>query len=213
MTNILVTGDLIVAEIARLFSESEMRRIEGGRYESWPPRAMAFENEYSIVAVWTFDSVHDLVASWSAAQDQVVRLLGTNVVNTDPKSWDGYLVLAAADRVPERLVADVSSIRSDTRRIRKLVMTADDLPRNVSDLLQITPHVRRALAPVLNLEIDPRLGRSDPLDSLANRLPQEIGARGLVSAVVAAYEAGESPLEALHDQLTVAHDAEADHES
>src|SRR6478609_5956254 len=143
MTQTVVDNDLLLSELARLFAESDIRQIDRSRYPSWPSDAIAFEDEYAVIAVWAFDSVDSLVNGWGAAQDHVVRLLGTNVMNTDPKSWDGYLVLAAVDGVPEALAAELSNIRSDTRRIRKLVITADDVPSRVSDPLEVTPGVRR----------------------------------------------------------------------
>jgi hypothetical protein len=209
MTDLVVTNDLLVSEITRLFTESDMQRIGSARLPSWPTDAMAFEDEYAIIAVWTFDSVEALVAGWGTAQDHVVQLLGASVVNTDPKSWDGYLVLVAVDGVPDGLAAELSNIRSDTRRVRKLVMTADDLPSRVSDPLELTPAVRRSLAPVLDLELDSSLGRSDPLDSLPMRLSTSLDLAPYLAAVVAAYEAGESPLEALHKQLNGTHSGEA----
>jgi hypothetical protein len=201
MTQTVVTNDLLVSELTRLFAESDIKQIDRSRYPSWPATAWAFEDEYAVIAVWAFDSVDSLVNGWGAAQDHVVRLLGTNVIASDPKSWDGYLVLAAVDGVPEGLAAELSSIRSDTRRVRKLVITADDLPRRVSDPLEVTPHVRRTLAPILDLDVDSRLGRSDPLDSLPARLSASFSAAEHLGAVVAAYECGGSLLDELHNQL------------
>lgn len=209
MTQTVVSNDLLLSELARLFAESDIRQIDRSRYESWPSHAMAFEDEYSVIAVWAFDSVDALVSGWGAAQDHVVRLLGTNVVNTDPKSWDGYLVLAAVDGVPEVLAAELSNIRTDTRRVRKLVVTADDLPSRVSDPLEVTPHIRRALAPILDLDVNSGLGRSDPLDSLPTRLSTSLAAAEHLLAVVAAYEAGGSLLDELHDELTKLRETEA----
>ncbi|MFK4296642.1 hypothetical protein ABH924_001787 [Arthrobacter sp. GAS37] len=209
MTQTVVSNDLLLSELARLFAESDIRQIDRSLYESWPSHAMAFEDEYAVIAVWPFDSVDALVNGWGAAQDHVVRLLGTSVVNTDPKSWDGYLVLAAVDGVPEGLAAELSNIRSDTRRVRKLVVTADDLPSRVSDPLEVTPHIRRALAPILDLDVNSGLGRSDPLDSLPTRLSASLVAAEHLLAVVAAYEAGGSLLDELHDELTKLRETEA----
>lgn len=201
MTQTVVNNDLLLSELARLFAESDIRQIDRARYQSWPSHAVAFEDEYAVISVWAFDSVDSLVNGWGAAQDYVVRLLGKNVENTDPKSWDGYLVLIAVDGVPEGLAAELSNIRSDTRRVRKLVITADDLPSRISDPLEVTPHVRRALAPILDLDVNSGLGRSDPLDSLPTRLSGSLGAAEHLAAVVAAYEAGGSLLDELHNEL------------
>lgn len=210
MTNDVVTNDLLIAEISRLLAESDIVRVDSTRHPSWPLDSMAFEDEYSVIAVWTFASVEDLVAGWGAAQDHVVDFLGANVIATDPKSWDGYLILVAMDGVPEALVAELSNIRSDTRRVRKLVLTADDLPSRVFDPLELAPHVRRTLAPILDLDLDTTPGRTDPLSSLPMRLAGTLGNSTHLDVVIAAYEAGESPLEALHGRLIATHEAGTD---
>lgn len=202
MTDIVVTSDLLISEITRLFTESDVHRIDSSLYNSPEPNTITFEDEYAIITVWAFDSVSALVTEWGAAQDHVVRLLGANIANTDPKSWDGYLVLVAMDGVPEGLVAAIGNIRSDTRRVRKLIITGDDLPTRVSDPLEMTPFIRRALAPILDLQIDSNLGRSDPLKSLPDRLSASLTAASYLSAVISAHEIGVSPLEALHHELT-----------
>lgn len=201
MTNDVVTNDLLIAEITRLLAESSILRVDSVRHPSWPADSMAFEDEYSVIAVWTFTSVEELVAGWGAAQDHVVDLLGENVIATDPKAWDGYLILLAMDGVPEGLVAELSNIRSDTRRVRKLVLTADDLPRRIADPLELAPHVRRTLGPVLDLDLDSTPGRTDPLSSLPTRIAGSLDSTTHLDAVITAYETGDSPLEALHSRL------------
>lgn len=210
MTDEVVTNELLLAEVERLLAESEIVRVDRERYGSWPAASMAFEDEYSVIAVWTFESVEHLVAGWGVAQDHVVDFLGANVIATDPKSWDGYLILVAMDGVPEELAADLSNIRSDTRRVRKLVLTADDLPRHVSDPLGLTPHVRRTLAPILDLDLDTTPGRTDSLVSLPTRIAETLSADANLDAVIAAYEAGESTMEALHERLIFIQPTEAD---
>lgn len=201
MTAAVVTNELLLTEITRLLTESEILRVDSARHQSWPAGSMAFEDEYSVIAVWAFESVEELVGGWGAAQDHVVDFLGANVVATDPKSWDGYLILVAMDGVPEELVAELSAIRSDTRRVRKLVLTADDLPSRVFDPLELAPQVRRTLAPILDLDLNTTPGRSDPLSTLPTRVSGALNSNAHLDVVIAAYEAGESPLEALHERL------------
>jgi len=201
MTDAVVTSELLLTEITRLLAESEIVRVDSARHQSWPVGSMAFEDEYSVIAVWTFESVEELIARWGIAQDHVVDLLGANVIATDPKSWDGYLILVAMDGVPEEMVAELNSIRSDTRRVRKLVLTADDFPSRVFDPLELTPQVRRTLAPILDLDLDTTQGRADPLATLPSRIAGVLDSNAHLDVVIAAYEAGESPLKALHEQL------------
>lgn len=210
MTQTVVNNEILLSEVTRLFAESDIRQVDRELYKSWPASAMAFEDEYSVIAVWPFDSVSSLINGWGAAQDHVVRLLGSNVVNTDPKSWDGYLVLAAVDGIPDGLAAELSNVRSDTRRVRKLVITADDLPSRASDPLEVTPYVRRALAPILDLDVNSDLGRSDPLDTLPRRLPASLDVAEHLAVVVAAYETGGSLLDELHRELADPRDTEVE---
>ena len=210
MTDAVVTNELLLTEITRLLAESEIVRVDSARHQSWPSSSMAFEDEYSVIAVWAFESVEDLVAGWGTAQDHVVDFLGANVIATDPKSWDGYLILVAMDGVPEELAAELSAIRSDTRRVRKLVLTADDLPSRVFDPLELTPQVRRTLAPILDLDLDTTPGRADPLATLPSRVAGALNSNAHLDVVIAAYEAGESPLEALHERLIATQRTETD---
>ena len=208
MKNEVVTNELLLTEVSRLLAESEIVRVNTSRHPSWPTGSMAFEDEYSVIAIWTFDSTEELIDSWGAAQDNVVDFMGANVVSTDPKSWDGYLILIAMDGVQEELVADLSSIRSDTRRVRKLILTADDLPRRVSDPLELAHHVRRTLAPILDLDLDSVPGRADPLETLSTRIAGTLSEGTYLDVLIAAYEAGIPTLNALHESLIAAHSTE-----
>jgi hypothetical protein len=85
--------------------------------------------------------------------------------------------------------------------VRKLVLTADDLPSRVFDPLELTPQVRRTLAPILDLDLDTTPGRADPLATLPSRVAGALNSNAHLDVVIAAYEAGEPPLEALHERL------------
>ena len=120
------------------------------------------------------------------------------------------LILVTLGGVPDELAAELSAIRSDTRRLRKLVLTADDLPSRVFDPLELSPHVRRTLAPILDLDLDTTSGRVDPLATLPSRIAGTLQFHMHLDVVIAAYEAGESPLEALHERLIAAQQTRTD---
>lgn len=202
MTTSPIPAESVAAEIAQALTESGMKLIARDKYPEWPDSSQAFEDEYTVTAVWIFDSVTRLLEDWGRAQDLIIELLGSNVPNNDPKSWDGYLILVAMGAVSEELVADLSRVRMDTRRVRKLVVTAEDLPSRASRPLEVSPPVRRALAPLLELDIDVSLGRLDPLTTLPDRITGDKDMATSLMVLASAYEANEPLLESLHLKLT-----------
>lgn len=207
MTQRVTTADDIADQVVALLVESGIHQIPHEHYDSWPADALAFEDEYALVAVWRYDTFSDLETSWLAAQDHVISLLGSALVSSDPKSWDGYLIVVTADVVPLDQAAQLSSIRADTRRLRKLVITGDDVPPQISSTLEVAPAVRRALAPILDLTLPETLHQGDPLDSIMGRTGLAGPEAGTLDVVLDAYRRGRPPVEALYEaRQTAAHD-------
>ncbi len=100
-----------------------------------------FEDDVSIVGVAQFRSWSTLRASWLDAQSVLVDLLSERLDRSDPKAWEGYLVLLTLDRALNP--SEVDDIRRDTTRLRKIVATGDDLTT--------VSQVDDALLPVLPL--------------------------------------------------------------
>ncbi len=199
MANRVTAGGDIVDQIVALLSASGIHQIPRKHYASWPPEAMAFEDEYSLVAVWQYDTFDELKDSWLLAQDHVIRLLGSTLVNNDPKSWDGYLVLVTADPVPSGEAALLSAIRTDTRRLRKLVITGDDVPAQIWGTLEVAPAVRRALAPVIDLTLPESLHQKDPLESIVERTGLTSQNAAMLDVLLRAYRHGQPLVETLYD--------------
>lgn len=170
MSEIRTTNREVIEQMTSMLAASGARQIPRNRYPEWPQSALAYEDEYAIIAIWQFSSFADLSNSWLEAQDEVVRLVGSNVVSTDPKSWDGYLVLVTAEGVAASHSETLTSIRSNTRRLRKLVVTGDDLPTMIGTPLELAAPVRRALAPVLDITIEQSHRRLDPLETIPDRI-------------------------------------------
>jgi hypothetical protein len=147
-----------------------------------------FEDDVSIVGVAQFRSWSVLRDSWLDAQSVLVDLLSDRLDRSDPKVWEGYLVLLTLDH-PARL-SEVDEIRRDTARLRKIVATGDDLPT--------VSQVEDALLPVLPLT-GGELRHST--DSILDRLPGLLGSKGidedLALRVVDAFENDRPLMEAV----------------
>jgi hypothetical protein len=180
--------------------------LTGAGYQRVPPTSAdvaptsiaAFEDPYAIVAVRTFATLPELTQMWLETQDQVVDLVTRSVTSIDAKAWDGYLVLATADRVPIGRASDLQAITSNTRRIRKLVVTGDDLVGAASEAAYIVA-VRRSLASLLPLQIEVVHDVIDPLEELPSRL-QAVGVSTQdVRTMLDAYRDGRPMVGALHE--------------
>jgi hypothetical protein len=148
-----------------------------------------FEDRLSIVALSVYGSWANLEERWTAAQGLLVELMSEHLGRREPKSWEGYLVLLTTDRsVDDQLAAD--RIRRDTTRVRKLVATGHELT-SVSA-------VEDALLPVLPLELGSLVAGGDQILGRMPELLREQGAdEGLAKAVVDAFRANRSPMDAI----------------
>jgi hypothetical protein len=147
-----------------------------------------FEDEVSIVGVAQFRSWSLLRDNWLDAQSVLVDLLSDRLDRSDPKAWEGYLVLLTLDQPLNS--AEVDEIRRDTSRLRKIVATGDDLT-SVSQ-------VDDALLPVLPLSVG--VLRQDTV-SILDRLPGLLRGKGidedLTLRVVDAFENDRPLMEAV----------------
>lgn len=145
-----------------------------------------FEDRLSVVGVAHFDTWRALDAGWIEAQGAVVEFMSKGLTRSDPKAWEGYLVLFTSDEAPHALAVD--KVRRDTTRLRKLVTTGSEL-QNIGG-------VSDALLPVLPLELDD--GGNEAVRIL-DRLPELLEPSGidpgLARRVVAAFDDNRSPME------------------
>ncbi len=153
-----------------------------------------FEDPYSVVAVAVFHTWSDLRDGWTDAQADLVGAMSRHIDVSDAKAWEGYLVLLTGDRVTPEERAEVTRIRHDTTRIRKLVATGDDLS-SVDD-------IQRTLLPVLPFEPEMQIGLDrSPLE----RLPDVLAGRGMpegaVRVAIDAFSEGNNILEQLSQHL------------
>ena len=145
-----------------------------------------FEDQLSVVGLVYFDTWRALEDNWVGAQGALVELMSSGLTRSDPKSWEGYLLLFTPDEPTEVLALD--RIRRDTTRLRKLVTTGSEL-RSIAG-------VSAALLPVLPLALNDRATESG---RILDRLPELLAASGtsreLTQLVVVAFEENRSPME------------------
>ena len=179
----------IIAAVTEALSSNGYREVAAP--STWPSDSRLYEDEYGIVALHVFDTWQALHAGWHLAQGELVELLSARLARPDPKAWEGYLLLFTIGSVPLEARRDVSDLRYNTNRLRKLVATGDDL-ETVAD-------VQTALLPLLPLELDTP---SSSGSGLLARLPELLAAEGVEErvsrAAVSAFLHNESITEAIH---------------
>lgn len=167
----------------------------GSGFEAGPELALAagaqircFEDAVCIVGIVHYRSWPELRESWIEAQSLLVDLLSERLDRSDPKSWEGYLVLLTLDQPTDP--AEVDEIRRDTTRLRKVVATGGDMSE--------VSHVEDALLPVIPL-LDGtfRTGSGSILDRLPDLLHAKHIDSGLTRQVVDAFEQDRSVMEAI----------------
>lgn len=145
-----------------------------------------FEDPLSVVGVVFFETWRALDSGWIEAQGAVVEFMSSRLTRSDPKSWEGYLLLFTSGEAPDALAVD--RVRRDTTRLRKLVTTGSELHSIVG--------VADALLPVLPLEFE---DGADHAGRILDRLSQLLAPSGidpeLTRRVVVAFDENRSPME------------------
>ena len=185
----LTTTDILAA-VSKILESGGYQQIEPARFDAWSKaNVRLFEDPYNIVAVVVYDTWRDLSSNWISEQASLVELISSYVKRTEPKAWDGYLVLLTTGVASNE--AEVTQIRYDTSRVRKLVATGDEL-RGLSD-------INRVLLPLLPMGEDEELGEED---SVLDMLPGLLSQRGIpedaVSVVIEAFHNQQPLVEQLH---------------
>jgi hypothetical protein len=151
-----------------------------------------FEDPYGIVGVTGFETWRDLAGGWSDAQAEMTIFMARHLSRPDPKAWEGYLVLLTPQPTPLHHADEAASIRYDTSRLRKIVITGDQAAA-ISD-------VERRLAPVLPLQIGTR---TEVGPTLLEQLPGLLEADGIdpqiTRLVVDAFVSNQPIVERVHE--------------
>lgn len=188
----LTSSQLVAAATEYLlaggYSRVEVSAAAGGT-------SRVFEDPFGVVAVHVYDTWDDLHSQWNEAQGSLVELMSAHLRQREPKSWEGYLVLLCSSPTPTSERNEVSNLRYDTNRVRKLVATGDEL--------ETLEDVRTALLPLLPLEVNPP-GPSGA--GLLDRLPALLRDYGvdpqLTRVVVDAFVSNDSIIERIHESRT-----------
>jgi hypothetical protein len=147
-----------------------------------------FEDAFGIVAVVVYETWRDLLSRWPDAQAALVDLISRHVSSSDAKAWEGYLALLTPGVASH---SEVTTIRYDTTRVRKLVATGDEL--------KLLADVERALLPLLPLGDERPVAEQD---SALEMLPQLLKRRNVpedaVRVIVKAFREQQPLLELLH---------------
>lgn len=133
-------------------------------YETWPwtgaSRAVTcFENNAVIGFVHVFQSAHELLGGWEAAQQAVLSRHSAALRAAGAKAWNVYSVFLADEQSPslQRTVERIEENFSLTRKIARAgVRTPDD--------------VERTLLPLIAVRAQPILSDTDFQDRLRSRL-------------------------------------------
>jgi hypothetical protein len=188
-----------VAAVRRVLLAAGYQELPPALTAEWPADSLAFEDKYAVVGVFGFTEVAKLQSDWLAAESLVVDLISSNISTMSPKSWDGYLLLMSAAGAPGDQT-ELARIRGNTRRLRKLIVTSDDL--DIASELPLDMSVKSAIMPLLPLSLDSISVPSDPLATLPARM-QITGLRADdVAALVAAYRAEQPMIQLLHTRIS-----------
>jgi hypothetical protein len=183
---------VILGEAERILSENGYhveREREG--IELPKGRSLVAEDIYGIIALVIYDTWTDLEENWANTQGAVVDFLSKKLPRTEPKTWEAYLLLITPIPSTDGILHKAEEIRHDVTRLRKLVITGDDL-KGLNDVERIL----RPLLPLEELTVD--LGTKDLLDMLPELFSQIDIDRGAAEAIVEAYKNDEPLLERLH---------------
>ncbi len=128
---------------------------------------------------------------WGDDQARLVELISAYMTRSDPKSWEGYLVLLCPASPPAEDIGRLEEIRYDVTRVRKLIAVGEELG-------ELTD-VERAILPLL-----PVLGPTqlEPESSALDLLPELLEEQGIdrtdTGALIEAFCEQRPLLEAIH---------------
>jgi hypothetical protein len=176
---------MLVSASERLTSNgySVVSLNESGEYPHQHMRM--FEDDYGVVLIDGFDSVETLLSEWTEAQATLVKSLSTSLTLDSDRGWEGYLVLFTPQRPTSDDMRQLSEIRYNTTRTRKLVITGEE------DMI-------RGLEPLLPLPIGSSAAfTEEPLGELAREIVDQGIPSDEAESLLSAYKAGKSLMEAI----------------
>jgi hypothetical protein len=189
-----LTTTEIVAAADSAFLSGGYRPVDRTRLDiSILSSARFYEDAFGIVEIIVFDTWANLKSEWPNAQASLVELISRFVQRGEAKAWEGYLVLFTPAVLPPDERDDAEEVRYNTNRVRKILVTGEDL--------QTITDVERALIPLLPLGSSAEEHATRP-DRVFDRLPETLARRGISPEVtrglIDAFLANQPLLERLH---------------
>lgn len=139
------TSSTLLAAAAEVLQAHGYQPAKPEHLKDWTgSNARVFEDAYGIVAVVVHETWQDLLSHWIDAQAALVDLISARVGRSEPKAWEGYLVLLTPSVMEAGSESSAQAIRYDTSRVRKLVASGDELS-HLGD-------IERVLLPVLPIQ-------------------------------------------------------------
>ena len=181
----------ITAAASRHLEEADYTRIDEAALGEAAGRGRFFEDTYGVVLLVVYETWNSLLDGWSEDQARLVDLMSAHMTRSDPKSWEGYLVLLCSASPPADEHERMQDIRYDISRVRKLIAAGEEL-RELAD-------VERTILPLLPVsppsELEPE---TSALDLLPELLEEEGIERGDSEALIEAYREQRPLLDAIH---------------
>ena len=191
-----LSGSQLMAASARRLQLSSFDQVADTEDE-FGTQIRIFENPLSIVGVAIFETWSQLEARWPAVQGRLVEIMSLNFARTDPKAWEGYLVLMTPDDSPLNQLS-IDRIRRDTSRLRKFVATGSDL-ENLAAVDAVLLPVLPIGFPSIRREAEGIVLRE--AEGILDRLPSLLARHGideqLSTDVIEAFTANRSLVEAI----------------
>lgn len=187
----LLTPIEITAAASRHLEEADYTRIDEEALGKVAGRGRFYEDTYGVVLLVVYETWNSLLDGWSEDQARLVELMSAHMTRSDPKSWEGYLVLFCPATPPADEHEALQEIRYDITRVRKLIAAGDELGELVD--------VERTILPLLPVsppsELEPE---SSALDLLPDLLEEEGIERTDSEALIAAFREQRPLLDAIH---------------
>lgn len=159
-----------------------------------------FEDALTVVGYVVYQTVGQLLSSWMDAQDQMAKVISLSDFDLGAKAWDGYLVLATPEQATPDQSVELTGIRSNTRRLRKLLVLGEDV--QLTGERSLGTGVARSLAALAPLELPLGTGMADPLASLGSRVHVPGLSAADIDAVVSAYRESRPLIQVLHERTS-----------
>jgi len=164
------------------------------------PWSATFEDASSVVGVQAYESIDELIQGWPTAQSHLTDLISRFIEPSDPKAWDGYLVLIAPERVNEDQLDEIVAIQYNTSRVRKLVVTGDKIAIDQSLRIALSP-----LLPLSGVRRLPLRNSDDDFYADVERLIEDDGIEPeLTRLLLVAYRNNEPLMSAIESHLVSA---------